>query len=221
VVALFAFLVGLAVYFWGALLFGGVLDVFSRQRTPVPWSLGDGEASTPEHDIDPGLELLAAGMLVYRVGDVKPQPYFRHVPLADARAIRPFIVARSGVPNERRFTFRLDDERNVTRFRDGFHFPLRDAPKVVMPPYRLVIERPQDVAGQRWTLRVRSGVTVVSTFRFRFANGRVPQAATVGSGDTEATGSETWRQTDLSRLLDEAVKRDAMTQTQDFVLEDG
>jgi hypothetical protein len=81
VVALFAFLVAQAVYFWGAMLLGGTLEAVTQRRDPVPWSLDESLASeVPEHDLDPGLELLGAGILVYRVGEVRPQVCFRQVP---------------------------------------------------------------------------------------------------------------------------------------------
>ena len=106
-VALFAFLVVLAVYFWGALLLGGLLEMVGRQRTPVPWSIGDVE--TAEHDLDPGLELQAAGILVYRLGEVRPRVHFRKVPLAEVRAVRPFVVVRTGSARAHTFEFTLTD----------------------------------------------------------------------------------------------------------------
>ncbi len=223
VVALFVFLVALAVHFWGSLLFGGLLDVALQRRAAVPWSLGDEHAlQVPEHDIDPGLELFAAGMLVYRLGEVKPSAYFRTVPLAGVRALRPFIVARTGAGRDYPFTFLLRDARDVTQFDEAVMFALHNRPQVVMPPYRLVTERPRILAGQRWTLQVKSGVTVVATFRFLFVDGAV-QGNQIDAGRVDAQdrvpAHTAWHLAVLPQLLDEAVKRDAMAETRDVVLE--
>ncbi len=225
VVALFAFLFLLAAYFWGSMFFGGALEMFTRRRSPVPWNIAGGALDVPEHDIDPGLELLAAGMLVYRVGEVKPQPYFRKVPLANARAVRPFMVARTGVARDHQFALMLSDEVDETRFQDVFTFALQDAPQVVMPPYRMVIEHPRALVGQRWTLKVRSGVTVVTSFRFMFVDGSLQAAdiaANSGPGmrqQGDAAPDEDRDHHELSALIDEAVKRDALTAPREIVLE--
>lgn len=217
VVALFAFLILLAAYFWGALVFGGLFEMLSQRRTPVPWELGDGQAAdVPEHDIDPGLELLAAGMLVYRRDEAKPRAYFRAVPLADTRALRPFIVARTGADREHTFTFALSDERDIVQFSEAITFPVRDHPQAVMPPpYQLATDDPRMLAGRRWTLRVQSGVTVVTTFRFQFVGDGA-------SGDpVDAMREQVTAQYPgaLPQLLDDAVTRDAMTETRDVVVE--
>lgn len=223
-VALFAFLFGLAAYFWGSLVFGSTLEMLSQsKRKPVPWKIGSGEAlNVPKHDIDPGLELLGAGMLVYRIGEVKPQPAFRHVPLDNVRALRPFIVARTGVEQTHHFTFKLHDEHEGPQFSDTFDFALQDQPRVVMPPYRLTLADAARLVGRRWTLRVQSGMTVVTTFRFRFTAGaaqdvlaRDTAANTLGDGQTGDAP-----QIALSELLDEVVKLDAMMHTEDVGLED-
>lgn len=224
VVALFAFLFLLAGYFWGAMFFGGTLEMFVRRRSPVPWDITGGALDVPEHDIDPGLELLAAGMLVYRVGEVKPQPYFRKVPLANVRAVRPFMVARTGVARDHQFVLTLSDEVDARRFQDVFIFSLEDAPQVVMPPYSLVIEHPRALVGQRWTLQVRSGVTVVTSFRFLFVDGTI-QAADIaarsgaGAQPYDGAADEDGDHGALSALIDEAVKRDALTAPREIVLE--
>lgn len=230
VIALFGFLIALAVYFWGAMLFGSTLEMLARQRQgTVSWSMIGENLVTPKHDIDPGLELLSAGILVYRLGEVKPQPYFRKVPLGDARAVRPFMIARTGAERNYRFSFLLNDEVETTRFDNEFVFALKDEPQVVMPPCRLVVDRPRALIGQRWTLRVQSGLTVVTSFRFIFVEGSAQPGiekmgiARNGSGNGSRLAADgglaEWQECMLPELLDEAVKRDAMSSTQDIVLE--
>lgn len=222
VVALFAFLVLLAAYFWGAMLFGGALDALMHRRTAVPWELG-AELDVPEHNIDPGLELIATGMLVYRMGEVRPHAYFRKVPLANARAVRPFMVARTGAERTYKFLFALSDENETSRFSEEFPFRLTDDPQVVMPPVRLLVDRPRRLVGQRWSMQVRSGVTVVTTFRFIFVEGSTMPAdgtgSTVSIDPRDTANTLEWKQTLLPQLLDEAVKRDVMTNTQERALE--
>ncbi len=223
-VILFGFLVLLAIYFWGAMVFGSVLDgLLHRQGEPVPWTINEaGPLVVPEHDLDPGLELAAAGMLVYRVGEVRPRVYFRKVPLANARAVRPFVVARTGSERPYHFSFTLTDESDAARFDREFDVPLADAPKIVMPPYRLLLSMPRRLVGQRWNLQVRSGVTVVTSFRFMFVEGRDQPPTTPGSRVSDEPGElMAGEQRDLLlRLLDEAIKHDAMSTTQEIVLED-
>ncbi|MCD4687641.1 MAG: hypothetical protein K8S97_17065 [Anaerolineae bacterium] len=222
VVALFAFLVLLAAYFWGSMLFGGALDALMHRRTTVPWEIGT-DMDVPEHNIDPGLELIAAGILVYRMGEVRPHAYFRKVPLANVRAVRPFMVARTGAERTYQFLFTLNDENETKRYGDEFAFRLSDMPQVVMPPVRLLLNRPRRLVGQRWSLQVRSGVTVVTTFRFIFVEGSATptngMAGSVNIDPRDTANTLEWKQTLLPQLLDEAVKRDAMTNTQEIELE--
>lgn len=223
-VALFGFLVLLAVYFWGAMLFGGATEALShRQREPVPWTFNDsGPLIVPEHDLDPGLELVAAGMLVYRMAEVRPRIHFRKVPLANARAVRPFVVARTGSERPYHFQFTLTDEADVTRFDRGFEFPLGDEPRMVMPPYRLSLSMPRRLIGQRWHLQVRSGVTVVTSFRFLFVEGSEQPVNMSNSRFPEEHGESAigWQRDLLPRLLDDAIKHDAMTTSQEIMLEE-
>lgn len=206
VLALFVFLVLQALYFWGALLLEGMTGAVARRRSLVPWSVGSEDTwETPEHDLDPGLDLLAAGVLVYRLGEVKPHAYFREVSLANARAVRPFVVARTGAARDYRFQFTLSDENERIRFNQEITFPLDDAPQMIMPSIRLQVNTPRGLNNQRWSLQVRSGVTVVTSFRFVFVNG-APQSD--------------WQPDMLPQLLDEAIKRDALSGTQEIVLED-
>jgi len=224
-VALFGFLVVQAIFFWGAVVFGSLSETFTRRRSPALWSTAELPGlKVPEHDIDPGLELLAAGMLVYRLGEIRPGVYFRKVPLANARSIRPFVVARTGLPRPYRFEFVLSDEGGASRFRDEFAFELRDDPQIVMPNYRLALARPKRLVGQRWRLQVRSGVTTVTSFRFMFSEGGGPPNGASGSATETADGGvesvPAWRQDLLPQLLDKALKRDVLMSTQEIVLED-
>jgi hypothetical protein len=208
VVALFAFLVLLAIYFWGAMLFGGLLEAVGRRATPVPWSVA-GAGEVPEHDIDPGLELMAAGVLVYRLGEVKPRPHFRQIPLTNAHAIRPFVVARTGADRPYAFEFVLSDAQDSVRYHAELVSPLKDAPQIVMPHARLRVTLPKRLSGQRWNLQVRSGVTIVTTLRFVFVD-----------GSAESDPGLDWQRTVLPRLLDDAIKQDVLLNTQEVVLED-
>jgi hypothetical protein len=224
-VALFGLLVVQTIFFWGAGAVGSLTRAFTRRRDLGLWTAGGPVGvRVPEQDIDPGLELLAAGMLVYRLGEVRPGVHFRKVPLWNARAIRPFVVARSGSPRPHRFEFVLSDEGEVRRFRDEFSFDLGDDPQIVMPCYRLALSRPKRLVGQRWRLQVRTGVTTVTSFRFMFAEGGGGSNGTSGSVTQTASDSAElvpgWQQERLPQLLDEALKRDVLTNTQEIVLED-
>jgi hypothetical protein len=172
----------------------------------------------PEHDIDPGLELAAAGMLVYRFGEIKPQVYFRNVPLVNVRAIRPFVVVRTGVERPYEFEFSLTDEQDIVHFRHEFTANLHSDPRLVMPPYRLLIGSVKNLLGQRWHLRVRSGVTVVTSFRFLFVD--QPETGSDGRMNGGDELAPSWQHDLLSKLLDEALKRDVMSNTQEIELED-
>lgn len=214
-VALFGFLFVLALYFWGAMLLGGILETFSRHKAHATWSIGGTKPEAPEHNIDPGLELIAAGILVYRYGEVKPRVYFRAVTLTNARAIRPFVVARTGEERTYEFDFLLVDQSEQVRFKGQFAHELRNAPQMVMPHYRLLLNAPHHLTGQRWNLRVRTGVTVVTSVRFTFVDGTDTQLKkSAVSEEMQASQKEM-----LLTLLDEAIKQDAMTQTQEIVLE--
>ncbi|NDJ78074.1 MAG: hypothetical protein GYB65_17640 [Chloroflexi bacterium] len=217
VVAFFGFLVALSVYFWIALVGGTVSLVFIR-RNPVPWSLGDEalEDQVPEHDIDPGLELQAAGMLVYRFGEVRPHVYFRQIPLRNARAVRPFVVARTGAARPYHFEFTLQNEVDQVFLRKEVLFSLQPTPQFVMPAERLNISETHDLVGQSWQLQVRSGVTVITAVRFTFVEGAQAAAA---AGETDGEPTLAWQQEWLPRLLDETVKQDAMKETQEIVWE--
>jgi hypothetical protein len=225
VVALVGLLVVQVIFFWGAGVAGSLAGVFTRRRDVGLWTAGEPVGvRVPEQGIGPGLELLAAGMLVYRLGEVRPGVHFRKVPLWNARAIRPFVVARSGSPCSYRFEFVLSDEGDVRRFRDEFSFDLGDEPQIVMPCYRLALNRPKRLVGQRWRLQIRTGVTTVTSFRFMFAEGGGGSNGTSGSATQTASDSAElapgWQQEQLPRLLDEALKRDVLTSTQEIVLED-
>jgi len=217
-VALFGLLFALAIYFWGAMLFGGTLELLLRRRTPVPWTLGDADGpAVPEHDLDPGLELLAAGILVYRWGEVKPHVFFRQVPVGNMRAIRPFVVARTGLSNAFAFDFDLADAGNTVQMSETFETDLENTPQVVMPRHRLSIREPDALMDRRWHLQVRSGVTVVTSLRFSFVPGQ--QSNKLTSAGEEAASDQPvpdW----LPRLLDDAIKREAISESQEIVLED-
>ena len=223
-VALFAFLVAESVYFWGAMVLGGTVEALTRRR-PAGWALDEASSLViPEHNIDPGLELMAAGVLVYRLGEVKPHVYFRKVSLTNARAIRPFVVARTGAARPYHFHFTLVDESGKTRHAEEFEFDLEDAPRLVMPRCRLLLEMPRQLVGQRWSLQVCSGVTVITSFRFMFADGGSHGIVSSEAGQARSpNGSESalgWQQEMLPMLLDEAIKHDVMTQTREIVLEE-
>ncbi len=226
-VVLFAAVVTLAAYFWGAIFLGGILESLLVRKPRSAWSVPSEQFPVaPGQDIDPGLELLAAGMLVYRVAEVKPRAFFRKVPLNNARAIRPFVVARTGEPRKYTFTFVLSDENDVVRFEEQFSAAVQDQPQLIMPLYRLLLEMPRKLLGQRWLFQVRSGVTVITSLRFMFVDGRaktgslasalVTSGALIDDNDEEALH---WHREVLPLLLDETVKRDAMVQTQEIPLE--
>ena len=226
-VVLFAAVVALAAYFLGAIFLGGLLESLLARRTHSAWSVPAEQFPVASgQDIDPGLELLAAGMLVYRIAEVKPRAFFRKVPLNNARAVRPFVVARTGEPRKYTFTFVLSDENDVVRFEERFSAAVQDQPQLVMPPYRLLIDMPRKLLGQRWLFQVRSGVTVITSLRFMFVDGRAKtgslastlatSGALIDDSDEEALR---WHREVLPLLLDETVKRDAMVQTQEIPLE--
>lgn len=220
IIGLGAFLIIMAVYFWGAVVLGGLLVALGQRSRSPSWALpADKVTEIPVFDIDPGLELAAAGMLVYRFGEIKPRVYFRHVPLVNVRAIRPFVVARTGVERPYDFEFTLLDEKDVVHFEHEFTANLRDDLRLVMPPYRLLIGAARKLSGERWNLRVRSGVTVVTSFRFLF----VDQPDLTGSNGHGSSGEElvssSQQEELLSKLLDDALKRDVMSNTQEIELE--
>jgi len=221
-VALMAGLTIIALYFWGAMILGSLLDLFSSLRQSTPWSAGiQGELHVQEHDIDPGLELVAAGMLVYRLGEVKPRIYFRKIPLANARSIRPFIVARTCAERPYHFQFTLYDEADVPHFQQDFAFTLKDAPQMVTPPQRIMFNKPRRVIGQRWNLQVRAGVTVITSLRFMFVEGGRIEPTLEPSHPLDYQEPIPDRQQELlAHLLDQALKMEAMTSTQEIILED-
>lgn len=205
---MFGMLFALAFYFWSTMLFGGTLR-FLRRRAPVPWALGDDTGDVPEHDIDPGLELMAAGMLVYRSDEAKPQAYFRQVPIAEARAVRPFVVARTGAERRCEFAMTLHDERDEIRHDGVFSMVVRDRAAMIVPPYRLAVPDPARLAGRQWSLRVRSGVTVLAAIGFRFVN-----------GDADPEPALDWQVHVLPRLLDDMIGQDAIAQAAEITLEE-
>jgi hypothetical protein len=223
-IALFAGLTLLAIYFWGAMILSGIMDLFSSLHHGTPWSAGvQGELVAQEHDIDPGLELVAAGMLVYRLGEVRPRIHFRKIPLANARSIRPFIVARTGAERPYHFQFTLFDEADVPHFQQDFAFTLKDDPQMVTPPQRIMFNKPKKVIGQRWSLQVRAGVTVITSLRFMFVEGGQIEPTLESSNPLISDYQEPVpdRQQDLlAHLLDQALKMEAMTSTQEIILED-
>jgi hypothetical protein len=171
----------------------------------------------PEHDIDPGLELVSAGMLVYRYGEVKPRIHFRKVPLTGARAIRPFVVARTGSERQYNFHFMLNDDNEKTRYSDEFSFNVKNEPQLIMPHYRLSLSMPKKLVGQRWNLRVRSGVTTVTSFRFMFIEeGSQTELLTQAANAEPILASQ---EEMLARLLDTAIKQDVLGSTQEIELE--
>ncbi len=161
------FLFGLAVYFWGTLLFGGTLSAIRRSR-PVPWSFGDIDA--PEYDIDPGVEVLSAGVLAYFEGTPHFRPYFRQVPARGLLAIRPFLVARTGLACSRTFEFELIEMRGNVLFRQRIEHSLDGAPRLVVLPHPLALPTASAGADKSWGWRVRSGVTVLATFHFSLSD---------------------------------------------------
>jgi hypothetical protein len=213
--ALFAFLGVLAVYFWGALLLGGFLEMFGRQHTPAPWSIGDVE--TAEHDLDPGLELQAAGILVYRLGEVLPRVHFRKVPLAEVRAVRPFVVVRTGAARAHTFEFSVTDEHGIHRLDSTLVSEVQDTPQLIMPSCLLRLDSPRRLVGQRWRLRVRSGVTTITSLGFMFVEGTAPSNGLPGGNGQDPVLAEQYAF--LPRLLDEAIKRDAMEKPSERMLE--
>jgi hypothetical protein len=206
---LFGMLFALAFYFWGTMLFGGVLQAL-RRRTPVPWVLDDAADAVPAHDIDPGLEVMAAGMLVYRSGEANPHVCFRQVPVVDIEALRPFVAVRTGVPRRCAFAIALHDEHDQIRHEDSFMVGLSDRAALVAPPYRLALADPARLAGQHWSLQVKSGVTVVAAWRFHFVN-----------GSSQPESALDWEAHWLPRLVDEAIEQDSQPQTGDIALEEG
>lgn len=222
VVSVVAVMVLMSTYFWGSMIFGGVLELFSSRRRIQLWSTGD--LRTVEHDIDPGLELIAAGMLVYRVGEVKPSIHFRKVPLTNARSIRPFIVARTGAERPHHFQFMLYDEADIPHFQQEFAFTLKDEPQMVTPPQRIMFNKPKKVIGQRWTLQVRSGVTMITSLRFMFIETSGQTRTVAGSPGAAAPDQlepiPERQQELLMKLLDQTLKMDVMTSTQEIILED-
>ena len=225
-VALFAFLFLEAIYFWGTMVLGGVVSLVQRRRTPVPWALeANGLSETPAYALDPGLEVLAAGMLVYRWDVARPQAYFREISLASARALRPFIVARTGLPRSIPFAFSLAGETAQARFREEFMFDVGHAARLIMPPYRLQLEMPQRLVGRRWQLQVRSGVTVVTALRFVFINGQESQPERTLPDDVMPGEWTNWPDGDdraaFAQWLNEALNDGELQSTRDVVLEDG
>lgn len=238
VASLFGLLFALALYFWGTMLIGGTLASLVRRQSPVPWALDDAGLDIPEHDLDPGLELLGAGLLVYRTGEVRPTVHFRDVPLNEARAVRPFVVARTGAARPHSFFFALEDEDHIARFDQQFTHELHTRPQLVMPHCLLTFPAAQRMFGQRWTLHVRCGVTVVTSLRFTFVNGRTTDRALPGDDGFSARSAQVrdartgnvdvergddlaaWQQQVLPRLLDEAIKRDALSLVPQVVVED-
>ena len=210
-VALFGFLVILAAYFWTTMLFGSLAFVLNRRHTSVPWKI-DGELAAQEYDIDPGLELVAAGMLVYQLGEIKPSMHFRQVPLANARAIRPFIVARTGAAKPYDFTFELSDNSDHIHFAEAFYSDLEPQPQIVTPCVRLLInDTLKTLDGQRWTLQVRSGLTVITSFRFTFTGGNGTHTA---AGDHLPDDQQRY----MSRLLDRALQQDVVFSPRNVIL---
>ncbi|MBN1201467.1 MAG: hypothetical protein JXJ20_06390 [Anaerolineae bacterium] len=220
-VALFGFLIVLAVYFWGVMIFGGFFQIIRRHGTPVPWDINPAQPqAAPEHDIDPGLELLAAGVLVYHLGEVRPIIHFRQVPTANMRAIRPFVVVRTGGERRYLFDFTLTNAHDKPLLAHQISRDLTHTPQLVTLPFRLVADSPRTLTGQRWTLQVRSGVTVVTSFRFTFVDG-VDQAV-VGLQPPAADDEPPLpsQQALLERLVDAALKQDVLLNTQEITLED-
>lgn len=221
-VVLFAALGVLAVYFWGALLLGSLVERITNRRTAESWDIGlDTGFEMPQHDIDPGLELLAAGMLTYRLGEVRPRAHFRTVQVDAVRAVRPFVVARTGAARPYRFEFVLSDDAEVTRFADTFAVDLQHVPQLVVPPYRLLVQEAHKLIGQRWLLQVRTGVTVITSLRFVFVDGSTPVGEAEQASVTEAldAAAPAWQASLLPKLLDEALKREALTRVEEIVLE--
>ena len=206
---LFGLLFALAFYFWGLMLFGGTLRFLGR-RTPVPWVLDDDAGAVPAHDLDSGLELMAAGVLVYRRGEARPRAFFRQVPLADAEAVRPFVVARTGVERRCEFAMALYDEHDRPRHQASFTIVLGDRAALVVPPYRLAVPDPARLVGRRWSIQVRSGVTVVAACGLNFVNGEAPPETVLD-----------WQARLLPRLVEEALEREARTHAGAIALKEG
>lgn len=225
VATLFGVLVLLAVYFWGSILLGGALEFINYRRTSGHWGFrARSDAESPEHDLDPGLELISAGILVYVLGEVKPRLHFRKVPLANVRSIRPFIVARTGDERAYQFQFALLDDTDKPAFRQDITTAVRREPQMITPPQRLMFNKPRKVIGQRWSLQVRSGMTVITSLRFMFVEGGGLSSSLPGSSsglDPDAVDPVSSQQQEmLNRLLDQVIKHDAMTNTLEIVLEE-
>ncbi|MBI5958292.1 MAG: hypothetical protein HY866_06145 [Chloroflexi bacterium] len=224
-VALFGFLTVLAIYFWGSILFGGIVEMVNFRRNTGRWGIGGrSEPGSPEHDLDPGLELISAGILVYILGEVKPRVHFRKVPLANVRSIRPFIVARTGDERAYQFQFALVDDSDKPCFHQDFSVTVRREPQMITPPQRLMFNKPRKVIGQRWSLQVRSGMTIITSLRFMFVEGGgrsstlLEPASSFDLDVADPVSSE--QQELLNRLLDQVIKNDAMTNTLEIVLEE-
>jgi hypothetical protein len=127
-------------------------------------------------------------------------------------------VARTGVERPYEFEFSLTDENDNVHFEHKFTYHLRVDPHLVMPPYRLLPGSTPKLLDQRWHLRVRSGVTVVTSFRFLFVDQL--ETGLTGSNGHGTSGDElAWQHDLLSKLLDDAIKRDVMSNTQEIELE--
>lgn len=157
-----AFLVGLAIYFWGVLMFGGTLSAFNSEQRPVPWSFGDIE--TAEYNIDPGLELMSAGVLAYYTDRAGFRTCFRTVPARGLRAIRPFVMARTGLTSSCTFAFELVDAHDHVHFSQDVELWLDEEPELVMTSEPVVLPVLSGERGKAWSWRVRSGVTILTTF---------------------------------------------------------
>lgn len=215
VAVLFALLFLQAFYFWGAMLLGAIASTLRRHRSPVPWSLGE-NGEVPEHDIDPGLELLAAGVLVYRGDSDRPELCFRDVPVSDLRAVRPFVVARTGYDRPCSFEFALYDDGNALQLTSSAESHLTPAANMVVPGHRLVTRDPGRLAGQRWQLQIRSGVTILTSLRIAYRNDGFPELP--GRLDPDPAGEA--RQARLNRLLDAVLELDAKRDVPDIALEE-
>lgn len=204
---LFGLLVALAVYFWSTLLFSGFFAVFTRRQTAAPWQF-DTETEIPEYDLDPGLELVAAGILVYREARPFPDVHFRHVPLAGTHAIRPFLVARTSADRRYPFVFHITDAHAQTRLESTLETELGPQPAMIVPPVQVRLNGAL-LDGQTWRIQVLSGPTVITTIGFTFSNGtsRPGAAGPPGSADTPGHVPD---QT-LSRLRDQALQHEAAT----------
>lgn len=213
-----AFSAGIIVAGVGAVVLLLLFLLVSRSERAAKWMTSRWELA--EQDIDPGLELLAAGILVYRMGEIRPDIHFRKVPLGNARAIRPFIVARTGAERPHSFHFALTDDQDEVRFKDRFTVDLGDKPRLVMPAFRIAPDMPRKLVGQCWTLQVRSKMTVVTSFRFMFIDHAERLDALGGVSDDPTDQALERHHVLLPQLLDEEIKREVMVTTQEIVLED-